>query len=120
MCYEVGICLHTEAGDKLYRVRNYFVCHQKRIFQRASLRRKLLEEGFVVCRLYGQRDGDTDPFAKMLAVFDGAPPETTEAKQVEVFWHLSFTNFSPYQTAYRPMVLLPEQKSAEEIELEAT
>lgn len=104
-CLFAGMCVCSEDGRKLQRLRNKFLAAMKACFVRDSPQRKALLDGAVFARFVGAPAVGT----RLEATADTTPP------LVEAFLHLGFMSLSPYQPTFLEVRCVSTDTAVEEV-----
>ena len=118
ICEKAGICLHTRAGQELFNLRNKLLKSMKEEFPvREPVKRGLLKEGHIVCRLMHVPDVEDEDDQIALSELWGLRPR---------WFHICDMSLNPYEPTLSELVEPSEEECvaaaplADEVALKAT
>jgi hypothetical protein len=105
-CDDVGLCLCSPAGCRLFMVRNCFLNTRRASFRLTSPGRALLKTRRAVAMLIGHRTLNESPSGIASRAETGCDDGQEYVKWVHVGWH----QWSPYHSGYRMLTLDDTQR----------
>ena len=100
-CHEIALCLCGGRGENTYLWRNRFLVLMKKHFYLTSPHRGDLEDGYIVVRFSGFKEGcHEDEWLQCLLEEIGESP-TKEDITKTAWMHLAEHTWSPYKSSYR-------------------